>query len=114
MVKWRLMKINSQKRPAKKTTLETIYLVDQWDEGREKPQNLLCTDNRGKFFLAASDAFAVSLPEISDLPASAFLEVDFVEALQWASHASKFSSGGTGGFETLLDEAARRLKSRKP
>ena len=93
-----------------KYTIRSIYHAEGFDPGREKPENLLCEDNQGRFFLSFTDAQSLDLPE--DLPPSACREIDLVEALLWASHAAKFSSGGTGGFEVLLDAAAARLKSK--
>jgi hypothetical protein len=88
--------------------LEVIIEVEVWKEGEAHPFKSLWADNRGRFFLSN----AKYGEDHRDLPWTAFKEVDFILALQWASHAQKYDSGYLGDCSILLDEAVRRLKAK--
>jgi hypothetical protein len=83
--------------------VELVYKVDDYLEGEENPFNSLYADNRGRFFLAQTD----KTYDPMDMPWTAFHEVSFEQALEWAIHAQNYLRGSEGDMVKLLEHALK-------
>lgn len=87
-----------------------VFKATSYLEGEENPLNTLYADNRGRFFLAQTD---YNQTNPMDMPGTAFHEISFKQALEWAIHAQNNYESAEGDTVELLKYALKLLAKNK-